>query len=524
MWMKTSLCLKNFKSKNKHTMKHLTLSFITIVLLHVSLHAQQWEIDYGDAQSWTAYFNGIVDSEGNTVMVGGYASVYPDYHPMVMRVGPDGTHDRCEYEGLEGLLLKDVVQLPNGNYFAAGDFKGEAFGVMILDANLEMVAAKRYEREGASLFNYYYLVKLLLDDDGTVVMSGTASTPRPGGGYESRPCLYRFDENADTLRSRYVVAELPDPEYFFFQYRCHQILKNPQNDGLILVGVGKHGRPALILYDYDFNYISDIWIEHLATGSFIYPSGAFSSSCWMSDDDLLVFATLKPSSEQERTIALLDMKLSEGCVTRLDTIRCDSLPYHLASSAAHNTAFANDTTIYGSYYSTDNMYDVGSFHPSVCLFNKDMEVLGNYVFYDEDYIGSPCFILPQNDGGCILVTVYSYGSIPNRVAYGKIIKLSREDINPIPCSVKEVPQEALQASAYPNPAKDELHIDISGLTENKEHRIQITDALGHVCMNRLIRGSGNLLTVGVASLKPGIYTYTIFNSENEIVRNKFVKE
>lgn len=102
--------------------------------------------------------------------------------------------------------------------------------------------------------------------------------------------------------------------------------------------------------------------------------------------------------------------------------------------------------------------------------------------------------------------------------------MNREDFNPIPCSVKEVPQEALQASAFPNPAKDELHIDISGLPENKEHRIQITDALGHVCMSRIIRGSGNLLTVGVASLKPGVYAYTIYDTENEIVRNKFVKE
>ena len=152
-------------------MKHFALSFITVVLLHVSLHAQQWEFDYGDAQSWTWYINGIVDSEGNTVMVGGYASEFPNYHPIVMRVGPDGTHNRHEYEGLEGLLLKDVVQLPNGNYFAVGDFSGEAFGVMILDANLEMVAAKRYEREGASLY-YYFGARLLLDDDGTVVMSG----------------------------------------------------------------------------------------------------------------------------------------------------------------------------------------------------------------------------------------------------------------------------------------------------------------------------------------------------------------
>jgi hypothetical protein len=102
--------------------------------------------------------------------------------------------------------------------------------------------------------------------------------------------------------------------------------------------------------------------------------------------------------------------------------------------------------------------------------------------------------------------------------------MNREDFNPIPCSVKEVPQEALQASAFPNPAKDELNIDISGLPDNKQHRIQITDAIGHVCMNRIIRGNGNLLTVDVSSLKPGVYICTIFNSENEIVRNKFVKE
>ncbi|MBR7023569.1 MAG: T9SS type A sorting domain-containing protein [Bacteroidales bacterium] len=503
-------------------MKHFALSFITVVLLHVSLHAQQWEFDYGDAQSWTWYINGIVDSEGNTVMVGGYASEFPNYHPIVMRVGPDGTHNRHEYEGLEGLLLKDVVQLPNGNYFAVGDFSGEAFGVMILDANLEMVAAKRYEREGASLY-YYFGVRLLLDDDGTVVMSGTASTPRPIGGYESRPCLYRFDENADTLRSRYVVAELPDPEYFFSQYRCHQILRNPQNDGLILVGVGKHGRPALILYDYDFNYISDIWIEHIATGSFIYPFGAFSSSCWMSDEDLLVFATLKPSSEQERTVALLDMSLSEGCVTRLDTIRCDSLPYHIAYPDAHNTAFANDTTIYGSYYSTDDMYS-RSHHPSVCLFNKDMEVLGNYVFYDENYIGWPGFILPQNDGGCILAIENMFGSLSNRTAYGKLVKLSREDFNPIPCGVEEAPQEEAKALAYPNPAKDELNIDITGLSENGRLRVQITDALGHVCMERVIRGDGNVMKLDIKPLKPGLYFYTIQDTQKGSLKGKFVKE
>ena len=131
--------------------------------------------------------------------------------------------------------------------------------------------------------------------------------------------------------------------------------------------------------------------------------------------------------------------------------------------------------------------------------------------------------MPMSDGGCLIGTIVSTFYLGN-YSYGKLIKMRREDFNPIPWSVKEVPQETLKALAFPNPAKDELHIDISGLAESKERRIQITDALGHVCMDRIIRGSGNLLTVGVASLKPGVYAYTIYDTENEIVRNKFVKE
>jgi hypothetical protein len=107
---------------------------------------------------------------------------------------------------------------------------------------------------------------------------------------------------------------------------------------------------------------------------------------------------------------------------------------------------------------------------------------------------------------------------------GKIIKLSRNDFNPIPCSVKEIPEKAIKAMAYPNPARDELNIDISGLLEYNEHRIQITDALGHICMDRIIRGDGNVLTVGVSSLKAGIYVYSIYNAEKEISKNKFIKE
>ena len=106
----------------------------------------------------------------------------------------------------------------------------------------------------------------------------------------------------------------------------------------------------------------------------------------------------------------------------------------------------------------------------------------------------------------------------------KILKFSREDFNPIPCSVSKIPKEQLQALAFPNPASDEIHFDISGLPTGKENRISISDAMGRTVMSRIIRGEGNILTLGVSSLPSGIYTYRIYNAENEIVSGKFVKE
>ena len=103
-------------------------------------------------------------------------------------------------------------------------------------------------------------------------------------------------------------------------------------------------------------------------------------------------------------------------------------------------------------------------------------------------------------------------------------KYSREDFNPIPCSVKDVPKEQIKATAFPNPASDEIHFDISSLPVGKEHRISISDVMGRLVMSRIIRGEGNVLTVGISGFKSGIYTCQIYNAEKEIVGGKFVIE
>jgi hypothetical protein len=106
----------------------------------------------------------------------------------------------------------------------------------------------------------------------------------------------------------------------------------------------------------------------------------------------------------------------------------------------------------------------------------------------------------------------------------KVLKLTREEMNPIPTVVKEIPVAEMQGKAYPNPARDELNIDISGLTSLEGCRISITDALGRPCLDRFIRGEGDVLTIGVSGLKAGVYFYRVYNAEKDMIGGKFVKE
>ena len=496
-------------------MKKIIFSFAFLMTLQVSLQAQQWEFDYATGERFVQFSHGILDSEGNGVLVGGCGPAYPDYHPIVMRVDSEGGHSEREYEGFEGLMLTHIVQLSNGNYFVAGLISEEAVEVLVLDSNLEIMEDKRYEKpENALLLAGG---RLLLEEDGTVVMCGSARYTSPYGGYRTRPFLYRFDENADTLHCRYVMPERPEPEYYIDQFECHQILKNPRDSGLILIGDGRHGNPSLICYDYDFNYISNIWMHNDQKLLFTQ----YSSCCWLSDDDLLVFGTLNAKNDQSRNIGLLDVKLSGG-VRWTDTIRAEpQLPFRVASGKCNCATFVNDSTIYCSYQSSENLF--GPYFPSVCLLNKDMEVLGNKVFLDEEYTNHPThFTLPQNDRGCIIVT--SFALVANNTSQGKLIKMSREDFNPIPSSVEELPQETIKAMAYPNPAKDWLNIDITGLLDGQQYRFRICDAYGRVCMDRVVHVEGNPFKICTTSLSPGLYYYTVCNSQTGFINGKFVKE
>ena len=481
--------------------------------------AQQWETILSDTVSISSGFI----NEDNTVELVGYSGNYGVY----FRVFGDGRYETITFPAPEGkkLVLQTLTPLDNGGYFVSGRIMNNRLNdsgelkIMILDDDLNVV--KEQTLQVADDFLGFTDGAAVMDDDGTIVLLKTARREKPNfppGSFESRGVLFRFTQSGDSLNCRYLLADPPDPICYIYQIESQKLINDPISSQTIAVCAGQGGLQSLLYFDYDFNltndyFIDDVSLPELTSGKYVNnPHVGY----WYNANEMLLAATQRDPDHNVNHPHLLVGKMNrEGeIIEKAEINKPDTLFY-----AYGGMAYANDSTVYvATRCHTVSWLD--PLYPCAYLVSTGLEILGKVELWDElDYF--PQAVFPTNDGGCVYCIKGDSWYVEPTV---KIIRFSREDFNPIPCSVKDVSQEAITASAYPNPAKDELNIDISGLPEHNEHRIQITDALGHICMDRIIRGEGNVLTVGVAGLSKGIYTYKIYDNKKTLSSGKFVKE
>ena len=488
-----------------------------LMVLAVMGRAQQWETILPDSVSISS---GFINEENTMELVGcsGNDGAY-------FKVFGDGYYETTTFPAPEGkkLVLQTITPLDNGGCFVSGRIMTNRLNdsgelkIMILDDDLNVV--KEHTLQVAEGFLGFTDGAAVMDDDGTIVLLKTARREMPNyqGGYESRGALFRFTQSGDSLNCRYLLADPPDPICYIHQIRNQILWNDPYSDQIIGVCAGRNGLQSLLYFDYDFNltndfFIDDISLPELSSGKYVNRPHIVS---WYNENEMLLVADQQDTVVHNKPHLLIGKMNREGeIIEKAEINKPDTLFY-----AFGGTAYANDSTVYVSTRChTESWLD--PLYPCAYLVSTGLEILGKVELWDElDYY--PQAIFPTSDGGCVFCIKGDSWYVEPTV---KIIRFSREDFNPIPYSVKEVPQETIKALAYPNPAKDELNIDISGLSENKAHRIQITDALGHICMDRIIRGEGNVLTVGVASLPVGMYTYQIYYDKKTISSGKFVKE
>ncbi len=515
--------------------KRKTILMLLLMAAAFPAAAQQWELDFGDQNDINRHSRidaGMMDADGDAVLIGRFGR-RRDWHTQFIEVHPDGSYERRVSEDLPKMLLfTDIVQLKNGNYFTVGTSRydttminagGEEVWAVVFNGDFDTISTHVYTRD---TLNKIKAPCLLLEDDGTVMACGDFLVKRYG--YYHFPYMYRFDEDGDTLACRYAMPQefnANDPDFKMNSFRCHKIFRNPWENGYMFLC--DHGTGiGTAFYDENFQLKK---AYRYGTATYIFADGDRGYSDYLlSDTSMLFFGTrCNDDGIDSFHLCLGDLDLGgngerdNGIVNRFVTNFHHEEGRKEEQNQGKSMATVNDTTMYGCYYT---WYYLGDNHRTgLCLFDRDMEILGGR-FFDEDeyYKYAPQFVLPCSDGGCLLVM--DGGEFLSQYKASKVMKLTRAEMNPIPASVKEVPAAALQGKAFPNPAKEELNIDISGLPENKEHRIGITDALGRPRVDRIIRGQGNVLTVGVGGLPAGVYAYRIYNAENTVLQGKFVKE
>lgn len=181
--------------------------------------------------------------------------------------------------------------------------------------------------------------------------------------------------------------------------------------------------------------------------------------------------------------------------------------------------YVNDSTIYGGYYSSVH-HVIEPFYPQICMFTKDLEILGRVTITDDKSVGHK-YMLTYDNGGILYISSHLNPTETERTI---IKKYSREDFLKFPLSVKDIPTEEIESLVYPNPTARELNIDIRGICSDRENRIRIIDINGRTMISRIIRGSGNVLSIDVSMFDAGTYIYEIFNDEGVTARGKFVKK
>ncbi len=505
-------------------MKKLIILLFCFRLL--SLYAQNsFEFTYGTSED-ELLLNAIEDNSGNVVIVGriGDRST-SNYDPLILKVSPDGSYvtKRLNLPDTNGYfatinLLEDSNYLITGSYGLTSGFNLEYFWVCKLDTNLNVLSEKSYHLVDGSTYTGMGFEYSLVDNANNIVVVG-------GKQFEQffDMCLIKLNQQGDTLLTR--------THHFEFGARIININCIPNsNDYLGIAGlIGFNNNEKLkagsegdfsyfdsnnfgpVRFDSAFNILD---IKHFYAS--IKNKG--TSDHWLNDTTYMyscLNTDLNSNPPEERI-----------CVYNIDT----ALRYHkslvldkpdTSDYPAWRTsmAYANDSTVYISGF-----IDILDFYPTVpnCielyLIDTGLNLLGYKEFgWDANY--DVWGMVATSDNGCLL-----YGNIRTEENTTEsdvhIIKVRREDFD-LSTSVKKMVFNTMHAKVWPNPARNELFIELPKMF-GESFNFQIFNLLGREFTRRRVQGRGNVLEVNVQPLPAGTYVYHITGNGHKI-SGKFIK-
>lgn len=487
------------------------------IALAVILTAQQWNItlDHEGFGCWIT--EGCCTDNNETVFVGEW-----DTEAFAIKIDEQGNYTQKIFSIDDRTSrFHSIIPIGNGNYFVTGvsitnDI--EYLWVLVLDNDMNIVIEHFYEKEeeysvpDATFYNGKNC-KAVVDDDGTIVVCVGVRMPfYIPQTYRIRPVFMRFNTDCERLNSVFIASDAYGNLFYDTNFELNSIMTAPNNSDILVVGPGRGNCQSIMRFDCDFNLITYHIISAPTT-----PRTAEDpdSDFWIDNNNILLVAYFYDTEVHNKAkLVYGKANINDGiiykniCINKTDTLNF--------TIGRHSMCTVNDTTIYlvslsrlGNWAAPENM--------EIYLVSKNLEIFGSKYFYDE--IGYwPFTAIATKDAGIVAVST-------NLRKRTHIKKLLREDFNPIPCSVSETPKEKITAATYPNPTNGTLNIDISGISTNdNDVRFRILNADGRICLDRIVNGTGNLLTVDVSGLQNGAYAFQIVKGNKTIISDKFIKE
>ncbi len=494
--------------------------FVSIYLYCVSLPAQEWSVRYptGHPSGYNHFHDGFIDKDGTLSLVGqeGPTKDFPD--AILFRVGPNGSHSAYKYSkpGFRS-LANCIVEMSDDRIFVTGNLMNDTSDrlmVLIFDKGLNLLAERLYDKEVDSLT--FGKSRAILDSHGNVIVSTYATQNNGYKGVFHRGIFFKFNQQGDTLRHRYLLAEEPDPVAYLVDFRLRQMWYDSKTERLLCLVPGYGGVMSFITFDSDFNYIEEhpIWNDQIAKSDRTLYRDCYTDH-WFSEEEALFFSSIGDADHNRLRVSRVT---TQGEIleifplnARADTIDDAAQPRCMAAP--------NDSTFYFSFH-----YHPWGYYPgTACVYqlNKQLELVGYHIDDDHDSYRT-CLIFPTADGGCITVND-SCNYYPFATKTLPIVrKLGPADFIHIPWSITENNQALPSVNAYPNPCFETLHIPIT--TEYQHTRCQVYDLQGRILMDCMVQPSGTLLNLDVSTLKPGLYHFRIYSDQTTLFSEEFLKK
>lgn len=124
----------------------------------------------------------------------------------------------------------------------------------------------------------------------------------------------------------------------------------------------------------------------------------------------------------------------------------------------------------------------------------------------------------------VLMTMKLKLSSDSILHYGSrflIDDFNTESVTGISESIQNI---AVRLNCFPNPAKKNLSVNLSGSSIALNGTLSVMDAMGRICQSRVVKNEKNrLIDMDIQMLQPGIYSL-IYTSDDGTVNTRFVKE